>query len=55
MEYLEKGDLTNYLKTPLPVLEAKQIAVQILEGLYHMHDQGFTHRDLKPAVSNPWL
>lgn len=51
MEYLPKGDLLKHLTKPLPVLEAKSIAVQILEGLYHMHDAEFTHRDLKPEVS----
>ncbi|KAK9860109.1 hypothetical protein MYU51_010391 [Penicillium brevicompactum] len=59
MEWFENGDLTKYLKQPLPVPGAKKIAIQILEGLYHMHDQGFTHRDLKPAnllvvTTQPW-
>ncbi|CAI7575759.1 unnamed protein product [Penicillium viridicatum] len=52
MEYFKNGDLGKNLQRlgkPLPVLEAQQIAVQILEGLYFMHSEGFTHRDLKPA------
>ncbi|KAJ5962439.1 Tetratricopeptide-like helical [Penicillium viridicatum] len=52
MEYFKNGDLGQHLQRlgkPLPVLEAQQIAVQILEGLYFMHSEGFTHRDLKPA------
>lgn len=59
MEYFKNGDLGQHLQhlqhlgKPLPVLEAQQIAVQILEGLYFMHSEGFTHRDLKPAVSKP--
>ncbi|KAJ5521021.1 hypothetical protein N7463_001474 [Penicillium fimorum] len=51
MEYLEIGDLHNYLlkqKQPLPELEARSIMSQILEGLDLMHDNGFAHRDLKP-------
>ncbi|KAJ5371668.1 hypothetical protein N7517_003674 [Penicillium concentricum] len=51
MEYLELGDLHNYLlkkKQPLPELEAQCIMSQILEGLDLMHDNGFAHRDLKP-------
>ncbi|CAI7588910.1 unnamed protein product [Penicillium discolor] len=65
MEYFKNGDLGQHLQhlqhlgKPLPVLEAQQIAVQILEGLYFMHSEGFTHRDLKPAnllvvSSRPW-
>ena len=53
IEYLEKGNLAGHLKNPLPPLAAKKIAIQILEGLCHMHNQEFTHRDLKPEVSNP--
>ncbi|KAJ5202367.1 Tetratricopeptide-like helical [Penicillium cf. viridicatum] len=52
MEYFKNGDLGQHLQhlgRPLPVLEAQQIAIQILEGLYFMHSEGFTHRALKPA------
>ncbi|KGO37546.1 Tetratricopeptide-like helical [Penicillium expansum] len=55
MEYFKNGDLGQHLQRlgkPLPVLEAQQIAVQILEGLYFMHSEGFTHRDLKPAAKS---
>ncbi|KAJ5817346.1 hypothetical protein N7447_009579 [Penicillium robsamsonii] len=51
MEYLELGDLHNYLlkkKQPLPELEARSIMSQILEGLDLMHGNDFVHRDLKP-------
>ena len=51
MEYLPYGDLHHYLGQPLPELEGQQIVSQILEGLDFMHDSGFAHRDLKPAVS----
>ena len=53
MEYLPLGDLHKYLKDlqgPLPETEAKQIVFQLLEALKFMHDNNFTHRDLKPAV-----
>ena len=50
MEYLQHGDLHQYLTTPLPENEGQLIVAQILEGLHFMHDKGFAHRDLKPAV-----
>ena len=51
MEYFLHGDLGNYLLPPLPEAEVQQIISQILEGLSFMSDNGFAHRDLKPAVS----
>lgn len=50
MEFLPLGDLQRYLMRPLPECQAKQITEQVLEGLQFMHDNGFIHRDLKPAV-----
>ncbi|KGO63732.1 hypothetical protein PITC_071840 [Penicillium italicum] len=55
MEYFKNGDLGKHLGRlgkPLPVLETQQIAVQILEGLYFMHSEGFTDRNL--TVRNVW-
>ena len=50
MEYLREGDLQQHLNSPLPEKEGQHIVSQILEGLHYMHGNGFTHRDLKPAV-----
>lgn len=52
MEYLNLGDLQNYLTEPLPEDDTRQITSQIVEGLNFMHEQRFVHRDLKPQVSN---
>jgi len=49
MEYLRYGDLQNYLGQPFPEVEARQIALQVTEGLQLMHENGFAHRDLKPG------
>ncbi|KAJ5734006.1 Tetratricopeptide-like helical [Penicillium malachiteum] len=50
MEYLEIGDLYDYMnrRPPLSETEAQQITFQVLEGLGMLHENGFTHRDLKP-------
>ena len=53
MEYFKYGDLQRHLKSPLVENEAQQIMMQLLEGLVFMHDNGFAHRDLKPAVGVP--
>jgi calcium/calmodulin-dependent protein kinase I len=54
MEYCEHGDLKSYLadvKT-LPESQVHEIAPQILGALASMHESGFAHRDLKPAVGS---
>jgi len=50
MEYIEEGDFTKHIGTPLPQETVKNISKQMLEGLNVMHQQGIAHRDLKPAV-----
>ncbi|RMZ48335.1 serine/threonine protein kinase [Aspergillus flavus] len=49
MEYIELGDLEQHLDPPLGEAAAQQISSQLLEGLEHIHSNGFVHRDLKPA------
>jgi len=51
MEFLPDGDLYKHLTSPLPESEGQSIILQVLEGLKFMHQNGFAHRDLKPAVS----
>lgn len=55
MELFEEGDLQSYLENncagqPRPEDEAREITVQVLEGLTLMHQLGIAHRDLKPGV-----
>lgn len=52
MEYCEHGDLRHYLvdEKTLPESQAWEIAWQVLGALTSMHQCGFAHRDLKPAV-----
>jgi len=50
MEYLQEGDLTKHIGTPLLQETVRNISKQILEDLKVMHQQGIAHQDLKPAV-----
>ncbi len=55
MEFVSLGDLEKNVKAQaggkIPVIEARDIAEQILSGLEIMHAESFAHRDLKPQVS----
>lgn len=53
MEYFPHGDLRKYMTVspPFPEAEAQQVTFQLVEGLGFLHENGFTHRDLKPSVS----
>lgn len=51
MEYVAGIDASELLRTKgaLPVRRAAKIACQLLEALEYAHQQGFVHRDVKPA------
>jgi serine/threonine protein kinase len=50
MSYIEGHSLKDKLKDgPLDVDEAKDIALQVAEGLKDAHEKGIVHRDIKPA------
>jgi serine/threonine protein kinase len=48
MEYFQHGTLDEFIKQTLSEKDARIISLQLLEGLKIMHDEHFTHRDLKP-------
>jgi len=50
MEYFQEGDLNKHIGKPLPQETVQNILKQILEGLVVMHQEGITHRDIKPEV-----
>ncbi|MFC2165905.1 protein kinase, partial [Acidobacteriota bacterium] len=50
MSYIEGQSLKEKLKSgPLAIDEAKDIALQVAEGLKEAHEKGIVHRDIKPA------
>ena len=50
MENIEGQSIRDKLKTgPLAIDEAKDIALQVAEGLKEAHEKGIVHRDIKPA------
>jgi len=51
MEYLPMGDLAQCVDSTINESETKQITIDMLKGLAHIHEEGFVHRDLKPQVS----
>ncbi|MBI5490287.1 MAG: serine/threonine protein kinase [Deltaproteobacteria bacterium] len=50
MEYLEGESLAHRIEQggPLPVAEAVEVVVQVLDALSVVHEAGVVHRDLKP-------
>ena len=50
MEYFKHGDLRSAITASITEDEARDITRQLLEGLRVMHENGFTHRDMKPEV-----
>ena len=54
MEYLEHGDLQQYIGIPLPEPQAISIVAQVAQALQYMHHRQFVHRDIKPQVSKPF-
>jgi TolB-like protein/Flp pilus assembly protein TadD len=50
MSYVEGQSLKDKLKAgPFAIDEAKDIAIQVAEGLKEAHERGIVHRDIKPA------
>lgn len=52
MEYMEHGDLAQYIKTygAKAKTEARRITSQLLEALVVLHGRDICHRGLKPQV-----
>jgi serine/threonine-protein kinase len=49
MDFAEGPDLASLLaEAPMPPQRVMTLTRQMLEGLYHAHEQGLIHRDFKP-------
>jgi serine/threonine protein kinase len=49
MDFAEGPDLATLLsEAPMTAQRVTQLARQLLEGLFHAHEQGLIHRDFKP-------
>ncbi|KAG0326454.1 Meiosis-specific serine/threonine-protein kinase mek1 [Podila horticola] len=50
LQMLAGGDLFDYVVKagPLPDMEAKFVAYQVLQALKYLHERNISHRDLKP-------
>ena len=49
MDFAEGPDLARLLvEAPMPAERIIRLVRQMLEGLYHAHEQGLIHRDFKP-------
>ena len=55
MDYMKLGDLGKYIDFIWEEDDTKLVAQQLLSGLSFMHENGITHRDLKPAVREKFL
>lgn len=61
MEFLEGEELRAVLTpgTPLPIIQALDICMQVAEGLAYAHDYRVVHRDIKPSnimvVRDGWV
>ncbi len=49
MDFAEGKDLAGLLvEAPMPAARVMNLTRQLLEGLFHAHEQGLIHRDFKP-------
>jgi len=49
LEHMQGGTLAQRLREPLPLVQCRDIMLQVIDGLSTAHQRGIVHRDLKPS------
>jgi serine/threonine protein kinase len=49
MQFYKDGNLSSFIKGDPTLAEKEQVALDLLEGIHHLHKHSVVHRDLKPG------
>lgn len=49
MQFYKDGNLSNFIKGSATLAQKEQVALDLLEGIHHLHKHSVVHRDLKPG------
>ena len=49
MQFYKDGNLSSFIKSNPSLAQKEQVALDLLEGIHHLHKHSVVHRDLKPG------
>jgi serine/threonine protein kinase len=49
MQFYKDGNLSSFIKSNPTLAKKEQVALDLLEGIHHLHKHSVVHRDLKPG------
>jgi formylglycine-generating enzyme required for sulfatase activity len=49
MQFYKDGNLSSFIKGNPTLAQKEQVALDLLEGIHHLHKHSVVHRDLKPG------
>jgi serine/threonine protein kinase len=49
MQFYKDGNLSSFIKSNPTLAQKEQVALDLLEGIHHLHKHSVVHRDLKPG------